>query len=277
MGWIPANFDHTNYVDNCFSCHNGTDATGKNPTHIQTSNVCEDCHNNVTFVPADRVDHTQVLGACGSCHDGSTATGKHPTHIASGNNCDDCHTTVAWLPANFDHVNITGNCFSCHNGTDAAGKHPMHASTTNTCEACHSTVAFSPVATMDHSQVIGSCSSCHNGSIATGKNAGHFVTAQECDLCHTSNRWTPHIYRHSGLPYEPLDHQGNLACTECHQGNTETVNWRSPAFQPDCAGCHANDFKRKDKHIGGENGTVSQNRDCSGGGQGCHRITDREF
>jgi hypothetical protein len=142
------------------------------------------------------------------------------------------------------------------------------------CEACHSTVAFSPVATMDHFQVIGSCSSCHNGAIATGKNAGHFVTAQECDLCHTTNQWTPHIYRHIGLPYEPLDHRDNLGCTECHQGNTETVNWRSPAFQPDCAGCHSNDYK-SDPHKKHENPdrryTVSELRDCTGA---CHVYTD---
>jgi hypothetical protein len=127
---------------------------------------------------------------------------------------------------------------------------------------------------MDHFQVIGSCSSCHNGAIATGKNAGHFVTAQECDLCHTTNQWTPHNYRHTGLPYEPLDHRGNLACTECHQGNTETVNWRSPAFQPDCAGCHSNDYEsgpHKKQENPDRRYTVSELRDCAGA---CHVYTD---
>ena len=111
------------------SCHNGTDAIGKNPTHIQTTNVCEDCHNNVIFAPADRVDHLQVIGACSSCHNGTIAVDKGPAHITSGDTCDDCHTTNGWVPANFNHVNITGNCFSCHNGTDAIGKTPTHIQT----------------------------------------------------------------------------------------------------------------------------------------------------
>ena len=217
----------------------------------------------------------QVLGTCVSCHDGNTATGKHPTHITSGDNCDDCHTTVAWLPANFDHVNITGNCISCHNGTDATGKHPTHISTTNICEDCHSTTAWEPVLNVDHAQVLGSCSSCHDGNTATGKNNGHFVTNQECNVCHTTNTWLPHIYRHVGLIYEPLDHSGNFACTQCHQGNSEIVNWPFPVYQPDCAGCHANDFERKGDHNGGENGTVSENRNC--GDSGCHNISGREW
>jgi hypothetical protein len=82
---------------------------------------------------------------------------------------------------------------------------------------------------------------------------------------------------HTGLSYEPLDHRANLLCTACHQSNSEAVSWPFPAYVPDCAGCHANDFDRKGKHIGGENGTVSQNRDCSGGGTGCHRISDSQF
>jgi predicted CXXCH cytochrome family protein len=217
------------------------------------------------------VDHTQVLGACGSCHDGVTATGKHPTHIASGNNCDDCHSTVAWLPANFDHINITGNCVSCHNGTDATGKNPTHPQTTNVCEDCHTTNVFAPVLTVDHAQVLGSCSSCHNGVIATGTNAGHFSTPKQCDTCHITNAWTPADYRHTTLAYEPLDHRDNFNCTECHTTNAETVNYRSPGYRPNCAGCHANDYKAGvDKHNG-----LSRDQNCAS--SGCHRISDREW
>jgi hypothetical protein len=242
--------------------------------HPSTTDRCEDCHNNVAWEPVDRVDHTQVLGTCVSCHNGTDATGKNPGHISSGDNCDDCHTTNAWVPANFDHVNIVDNCFNCHNGTDATGKNPTHPQTTNTCEACHSTTAWSPVITVDHTQVLGSCSTCHNGTIATGKNVGHFTTQQECDVCHTTTAWLPHIYMHAGLPYEPLDHRGNLACTECHQANSEVVQWPAPAYQPDCAGCHANDF-RTGPHKKHENPdrsyTVSELRDCTGS---CHVYTD---
>jgi hypothetical protein len=83
--------------------------------------------------------------------------------------------------------------------------------------------------------------------------------------------WIPHIYQHIGLPYEPLDHRANLACTDCHQSNSETVNWSSPAYMPNCAGCHANDYKAGvDKHNG-----IAQDQDCAG--SGCHRISDEHF
>ena len=220
------------------------------------------------------VDHTQVLGTCVSCHNGTVATGKHPAHITSGDNCDDCHTTVAWVPANFDHANITDNCVSCHNGTNATGKHPTHPLTTDVCEDCHSTTTWSPVVTVDHTQVLGTCSSCHDGVIATGRNPGHFISNRECDECHETIAWIPHVYMHTGLPFEPLDHRGNLACTACHRSNSETVSWPNPVFQPDCAGCHTGNF-RSDPHKKHENPdvryTVSELRDCSGA---CHIYTD---
>jgi predicted CXXCH cytochrome family protein len=224
--------------------------------------------------PVFTVDHTQVVGTCSSCHDGVTATGKHPTHITSGDNCDDCHTTIAWIPANFDHINIVDNCFSCHNGTEATGKGPLHVQTTNVCEDCHNTTVWEPVTTVDHNQVLGSCSSCHNGTIATGQNPGHFNTSQDCGLCHSPIAWTPADYRHTGLPYEPQDHSGNFLCSRCHQNNSEVVNWQFPAFQPDCAGCHAGDYE-SGPHKKHENPdrryTASELRDCSGA---CHVYTD---
>jgi len=79
---------------------------------------------------------------------------------------------------------------------------------------------------------------------------------------------------HTGLPFEPLDHRGNLQCTECHQANSEVVNWANAAFQPDCAGCHSNDYKSgpHKKHENPDRSyTVSELRDCSGA---CHVYTD---
>ena len=166
------------------------------------------------------------------------------------------------------------NCSSCHNGTDATGKGPLHVQTTNVCEDCHSSNAWTPVTNVDHNQVLGSCSSCHNGTIATGQNPGHFSTAQDCGVCHDPIAWTPADYRHTGLSYEPQDHRGNLACTACHKNNSEVVNWRYPAFRPDCAGCHAGDYK-SDPHKKWENPdtryTASELRDCTGA---CHVYTD---
>ena len=111
--------------------------------------------------------------------------------------------------------------------------------------------------------------------VLTGKFAGHFITARECDECHDTVAWLPHTFQHIGLSYEPLNHRANLLCSACHLNNTETVNWPHPAFIPDCAGCHANDFRSEGDHIGGNSGTVSQNRNCAG--SGCHRISDSSF
>jgi hypothetical protein len=243
---------------------------------VQTTNVCEDCHSVNAWTPVTTVDHIQVIGTCNSCHDGITATGKHPTHIASGNNCDDCHTTVAWLPANFDHANILSDCFSCHNGVDATGKGSAHARTTNVCEDCHSPGAWIPVISVDHTQVLGTCSSCHNGVVATGKPATHFLTSKECSDCHTTAAWVPSDFQHTMLGYEPLDHATRPTCRICHESNSETVIWRFPTFQPDCAGCHAGDYELSEH----EGRTVSQNRNCAGlchENTPEHRISSREW
>jgi hypothetical protein len=102
---------------------------------------------------------------------------------------------------------------------------------------------------------------------------GHFQTAQSCDNCHTTNSWLPDIFMHSSPDY-PGDHAANLLCTDCHTTNAEQVTWSSPAYQPDCAGCHANDYK-SGPHKKYENPdtkyNVSELRDCSGA---CHTYTD---
>ena len=125
--------------------------------------------------------------------------------------------------------------------------------------------------TVDHNEVLGICSACHDGNIATGKNNGHFTTNRECDECHTTNTWIPHIYMHSGLTYEPLDHQGNFACTECHQANSEVIQWPTPLYQPDCAGCHFTTYRPGvDKHRG-----IDNDRNCAD--SGCHSISANEW
>ncbi len=100
--WLPAQFDHTGVVSNCFACHDGVGATGKTTSHVPTTNYCEDCHSTRVFSPVTRVDHQQVIGACATCHNGVAATGKNAGHIPSSNSCNDCHTTIAWTPARAD-------------------------------------------------------------------------------------------------------------------------------------------------------------------------------
>ncbi|MEN8206865.1 MAG: hypothetical protein ABFS24_12755, partial [Pseudomonadota bacterium] len=109
----------------CAACHNQAsqmpgDVLPQN--HIQTNQMCDECHAEQFWKPLARMNHDAVIGSCAICHDGATATGKTVSHIASDNTCDDCHTTNGWVPATFDHATVTGNCSSCHNGSTATGK-----------------------------------------------------------------------------------------------------------------------------------------------------------
>jgi hypothetical protein len=214
-----------------------------------------------------------VTGSCESCHNGVQATGKNPAHILTMGPCEACHATNAWAPATrVDHAYVTGSCDSCHNGTTATGKDAGHVLTTMQCDSCHRTNAWLP-ASFVHSGVTGTCDSCHNGSTATGKDAGHFVTTQQCDRCHTTNGWLPaSTYSHLSPNYP--NHGRTFACTTCHTTNSESGAYRFPAYQPDCAGCHQDDF-RPDAHKKADNTlyTVSELRDCAGS---CHIEGDFE-
>ena len=67
-------------------------------------------------------------------------------------------------------------------------------------------------------------------------------------------------YAHSG---NYPDH-GRLRCLDCHKTNNEIIPWSWPAYRPDCAGCHAGDYK-PNPHKGA---SVSQLRNCAGT---CHK------
>ncbi len=88
--------DHSTFIGNCVSCHNGVAASGKSATHIASSNACDNCHDKFplhwTPVPANRVDHTQVIGVCSTCH---TLPGGHSA--TGGQECNVCHITTNWL------------------------------------------------------------------------------------------------------------------------------------------------------------------------------------
>jgi hypothetical protein len=213
-----------------------------------------------------------VIGICSVCHNGTTAMGKPVTHIASPSTCDNCHNTNNWTSVVFDHAGVPGTCSSCHNGTTAAGKPATHVSTSASCDSCHSTVAWTP-ASFDHAAVTGSCSTCHNGTTATGKPATHFVTSLQCDQCHNTSSWSGIVFRHSSADY-PGDHISSVGCTDCHQTNSQTATWTAPAYQPDCAGCHASRYKpgpHKKYESPDTFYTVSELRDCAGA---CHMYTD---
>lgn len=273
FSFIPANrVDHSQVLGSCASCHNNSIAQGKPADHIRSSQQCDDCHTTNSWEGAV-FDHANVTGNCFSCHNGSTATGKNAQHIGSTNTCEDCHSTVTFAPVtHVDHGAVIGSCNSCHNGQLATGKPVDHIPTTAQCDSCHNTNNWDAVA-FDHQNVAGTCDSCHNSTTATGKPGTHFQTNQQCDTCHRTNAWLPDIFVHSS-PNFPNGHRGNFECADCHQGNAEANAWRFPAYQPDCAGCHANDYEA-DEHLKTvsppQRYSVSELRDCAGS---CHIYTD---
>jgi predicted CxxxxCH...CXXCH cytochrome family protein len=179
VAWIPANFDHAGIVDNCYSCHNGTDATGKNPTHVNTTNICEDCHSNLSWIPVIAVDHTQVLGSCSSCHNGLDATGKNAGHFVTTGECNVCHETTGWLPHTFQHTTLTYEpldhraILNCNNSRCHAG----NSETVNwqspqyipTCAGCHAN-EYRP-AVDDHNGI--------NNDMNCAQSGCHRITSNE--------------------------------------------------------------------------------------------------
>jgi len=253
--WVPvpaSAVDHNEVLGLCSSCHNNIDATGKGPTHVQTTLECDSCHNAQAWIPATGgsggvPDHsTFAPGSCSSCHDGLTASGKHPTHINSSILCDACHQPfpATWAPvvaAAVDHNEVVGSCVSCHDDVIAPGKGNNHLNTSDTCDACHlpgpgSWVPVAPSA-VDHNHVIGLCSSCHNNIDAIGKDATHIPTTAECDSCHTTVAWIPATGGAGGTPDHSTIAPGT--CITCHDGVTASgkgaVHINSSTL---CDACH---------------------------------------
>ncbi len=281
-----AKYDHTAIVNNCASCHDGNIALGKDGNHVPTSEDCSVCHKTTGFIPGT-FDHTGIVDNCQSCHDGFLAKGKPTTgHVVTSQDCGACHTTRGFIPATFDHstVSVNTRCDSCH-GVTSTGKdaktNPAHIATSLDCRSCHTTATFVGGTWTHDASSAGTCDSCHNdvGGGATPKpTTGHISTNLQCDACHTTTAWALTNFVHDPNGNYPGDHRRNLVCSSCH-GNIVTTPFVYPSsqYQPFCAACHEGDFKRKGDHVGGENGTLEQNKDCSGGGRGCHKVSDNGF
>jgi hypothetical protein len=181
---------------------------------------------------------------------GFPLTGKHEFL-----DCSSCHIGGQYRGTPLE-------CVLCHNNSRAPGKNSGHIPSSNRCDDCHSDQTWKG-ARFDHLQVTGLCLSCHNGSTATGKSTTHFVTTLDCDRCHATTRWTPLIlFRHDSPDY-PGDHRTTVLCVDCHRTNNQVIAWPFPAYQPECAACHAFEY------VAGEHGNlpVSDVADCSGS---CH-------
>ena len=283
-----ARFDHTGIVNGCATCHDGATARGKTPppNHVPTNGDCSDCHQTTGFAPAT-FDHVGIVDNCASCHDTGFAKGKSSSHLPTNKDCGLCHNTRTFVGAVFDHTGIVNNCESCHNGSTAIGKdaktNPAHLVTGLDCNSCHTTATFAGGTWVHDASTAGTCDNCHrpNGG-ATPKSSGHLSTTEQCDVCHTTNGWAPTSFSHNPNGGYPGDHRRDPGCNGCHGATiSSTLPYPHPSYAPPtrntvyCAACHANDFERKGDHIGGENGTVEQNKDCAG--SGCHRVNSSEF
>jgi hypothetical protein len=249
-------------------------AKGKPGKHVPTTNDCGDCHSTNAWEPAN-VNHNNITGACSGCHNGSSAKGKHAKHIPTTADCTLCHTTTAWRPSTFKHSSVSNPCKTCHDGYYEEGKPTDHIVTNAECDVCHYTTSWTNIH-FDHTGVSGTCASCHNGTNATGKSSGHMVTERSCDECHTSagQDWGVVRYSHAGATY-PGNHNSKVTCFKCHTAKTETATWTATQYKPDCAGCHAADFKsgphKKYESPTTVTYTVAELKDCTGA---CHIYTD---
>lgn len=253
----------------CGLCHNRSRAPGKNPEHVPSSNICDDCHTTDTWLGA-RFDHSGIFAPCENCHNNSVALGKSPSHITTttSSTCEDCHNTITFKRVGrVDHAFVSGTCDSCHNGIKATGKSPQHLFTIAQCDNCHNTNTWRG-ARFDHTYATGLCLSCHNGSIATGKSTTHFVTTLDCNRCHTTARWIPLPHFTHDSPDYPGDHRTGVLCVDCHTTNNQVIAWPFPAYQPECAACHTDDYvPDSHKGVGDVPLPISDVADCSGS---CH-------
>lgn len=279
-----AKYDHQGTVFGCATCHDGVIALGKDGNHVPTSKDCSVCHQTTGFIPGT-FDHTGIVDNCASCHDGFLALGKPNGHVQTLADCGLCHTPNGFKPATYDHSTVASStrCDSCH-GVTSTGKdkktNPDHWTTSFDCRSCHTTSSFVGATWKHDTNSAGNCDSCHSvvGGAKAKPSAGHISTDLQCDTCHVNTAWAPTNFSHDPNGNYPGDHRLNYTCSRCH-GNIITKPFVYPfsTYAPDCAACHKDDFRAKDDHNGGKNGTVAQNQDCSGGGRGCHKVDDGGF
>ncbi len=280
-GWMSAGFTHQGIAPGtCTKCHNGVQARGKPAGHMPTTSSCDACHKMgaADWVFVNNYDHAGIVSGCANCHNGVKAKGKTAFHVPTTAACETCHkSTTTFLGTVMNHTGIVNGCATCHNGTTAMGKPATHVPTTAACETCHKSTTTFVGATFSHTGITTGCANCHNGTTATGKPAGHFVTTQSCEACHRPGvAWSPvTTYVHKSAFYKP--HRAGVLCSSCHTSNNEVIAWRFAGYKPDCAGCHAGDYK-PGSHKKVDSPQILYNvmelKDCTGS---CHLYTNATF
>ena len=135
--WTGARFSHVAVTPGtCFSCHNGSTASGKPSGHVMTTASCDSCHRTSAWQPAGFNHASVVPGSCATCHyPGGSGLAKPANHIpyesqllaGSSLGCDACHSsTTTFTVERMNHNNSQGNgagwCRGCHlSGTSFLG------------------------------------------------------------------------------------------------------------------------------------------------------------
>lgn len=194
--------------------------------------LCEVCHRDTRFFPANGRGETHFTSDCALCHD--HGVGFQP--VVSDANCTICHADEAARLAktSLHHDRFTGRCSSCH-AEAAPAPGPGHR-TTSACLDCHAATRVA-----GHMPPGGptACTQCHepHGSdnarlvrdvirtpqgddrpvrfddALTGQADGSFASASApgtglCEACHTRTQF----YRADG---GGAAHYTTL-CTRCH-------------------------------------------------------------
>jgi hypothetical protein len=278
----------------CSTCHNGTAAKGKTPTHVVTTATCDSCHKSTTTwlgAGAHTAANAVGTGTCDTCHNGTAAKGKSPTHIPvpASVKCDACHSSQASFTTavKTNHSAVaTAACSSCHNGTSAKGKPPTHVATTATCDSCHkSTTTWLGAGAHTAANAVGTgtCDTCHNGIAAKGKHAGHVPltgSTGKCDSCHKSQAsfTTAVTMNHTVVT--------TAECKTCHNGQYLAEGTTGALAKPanhipeaqllggtllDCKSCHTSNTSWLTQRMNHNNSQGNGAGWC----KGCHESTVR--
>jgi hypothetical protein len=190
----------------CASCHNGSAAAGKTPSHVATQASCDACHRAGAWLPLAGFDHASVgAGSCNGCHNGTRATGTGPQHIPTtgASACDSCHKSfTAWRPTAWNHSQVVsaGRCASCHDG--------QHAPADGKPAAHPPTQGLPAAASLN-------CDGCHKGSVTTWANGrlhANVAVDSGCSTCHGAN-----VLAAAGKPSTPIHASVTGNCESCHK------------------------------------------------------------
>lgn len=239
--WSGARFSHVAVAPgSCFTCHNGSTASGKPAGHLMTTASCDGCHRTAAWLPAGFNHAAVVPGTCATCH-GVSATGKPANHVATTSSCDACHSTRAWRPALFNHANVApGTCQSCHNGASATGTPSGHMATTRSCDACHTTTAWLPARPYTHLSpnwkphaAAVTCFACH--TTRTEAATWNFAAYKpNCAGCH-AGRFVPGAHKKTEVPttvlYTVAELQDCAGSCHLYTNNTFTTILRARTGQ----------------------------------------------